>query len=660
MTKDPWLLFWRAHASMPRDLFAAREDFRQAYLLFKALGDAAGSYLAWSGAVDTYMYLWHDFVPLDYWIAEMAELRRRFPAYPSLDVEAQATCGMIGAATYRPVDQPVMREWLAAGIALMDRPIHPAVKVRIGSLVLFFLLYREHRIVECRLLSAKIRAVAEDPEIGILAKLMWQMTHAAVLATDGSADEAIAVAGEGLKLAAESGVHHVDFFLHTQLVYAHLAAFDVESAAQHVKSVEALISKSQAFDSALYHYMATWVLLGQNQPRLALEHICTSTEATMRAGCSSHAAYDAVAHAQVLYECGRTEEAMAMIERAREWGMRMEAPFIEIHYQCLKALEALDRHDQNDCRAALAAAIGAWKEREYATVPWIGWRKPHLTRVLHQALVLDIEPDFVCSRIRDLRLTPPAHEPLSEKWPFPVRLRALGGFSVEMDNQAMARPQVHRRPLELLQALVALGGRGVDDHRLADALWPEAEGDAARQNLKMNVHRLRALLPEGALLWSEGKLSLDEQRIWVDVWALERELESLEQSMPKTWSEAQPLINRVLGLYHGDFLPDSATSWAPAMRERLRNRTLRLTARAAEAIGKSEPAAAVPIYERAIELDPLREPLYQGLMRCYLELRQPAEGLRIHRRCHDVLRRELGVAPTPETESLRQALKEAQ
>jgi DNA-binding SARP family transcriptional activator len=96
------------------------------------------------------------------------------------------------------------------------------------------------------------------------------------------------------------------------------------------------------------------------------------------------------------------------------------------------------------------------------------------------------------------------------------------------------------------------------------------------------------------------------------------------------------------------------------MRERLRNRTLRLTARAAEAIGKSEPAAAVPIYERAIELDPLREPLYQGLMRCYLELRQPAEGLRIHRRCHDVLRRELGVAPTPETESLRQALKEAQ
>lgn len=660
VAQDPWLVFWRAQATMPRDLIAAREDFRQAYLLFKALGDAAGSYLAWSGAVDTYMYLWQDFVPLDYWIEQMTELRERFPAYPSLDVEAQATCGMIGAATYRQVDQPMMREWLAAGIALLDHPIDPAVKVRIGSLVLFYLVYREHRMVECRLLLAKLRAVAEDPDIGILPKLMWHMTRAAILATDGAADEAIAVVGEGFELAAESGVHHVDFFLHTQAVYAHLAKLDVEGAARHVKSIEALIPQSQAFESGLYHYMSTWVLLGQNQAQLALEHVCRANEETTRTGCSSHAVYGAVAQAQVLYECGRPEEAMEMIEPAREWGMRMDAAFIEINYQCLKALEALDRQDQNDCRGALAAALGLWKERAYAAVPWIGWRGPLLARLFHQALVLEIEPDFVCSLIRNLRLTPPADEALSEKWPFPVRLRTLGDVSVEIDNRTMARPRSHRRPLELLQALVALGGRGVDDGRVADALWPQAEGDAARQNLKMNVHRLRALLPEGALLWSEGKLSLDDQRIWVDVWALERELERLERSTPQTGSEARPLVDRVFRLYRGDFLPDAATSWAPAMRERLRNRTLRLVARAADEIGESEPAEALSIYERAIELDPLREPLYQGLMRCYLRLRQPAEGLRVHRRCDDILRRELGVAPAAETEALRLTLKAAQ
>jgi len=199
----------------------------------------------------------------------------------------------------------------------------------------------------------------------------------------------------------------------------------------------------------------------------------------------------------------------------------------------------------------------------------------------------------------------------------------------------------------------------VDEGRLADTLWPEAEGDAARQNLKMNVHRLRALLPEGTLLWSDGKLSLDDQQTWIDVWALERDLDSLDRTAPESSTLAQPLVDRVLGLYRGDFLPDSATSWAPAMRERLRNKTLRLVTRVADTLSKSDPLAAVPIYERAMELAPLRETLYQGLMRCYRQLRQPAEGLRIYRRCHDVLRRELGVAPAPETEALRRDLMAA-
>lgn len=659
VTDDPWLLFWRAQTTMPRDLLAAREDFRQAYLSFKARGDAAGSYLAWSGAVDTYMYLWQDFVPLDYWIEEMRELRRRFPEYPSLDVEAQATCGMIGAATYRDIDRSTMHEWLAAGTALLDRAVDATVKVRIGNLVVFYLVYREHRFTDGRLLLPKLRAAAEDPGVGIVAKLMWHATHAALLATDGSPDEAISVVGEGLGLAAESGVHHIDFFLQAQAAYAHLAKFDAEGAAQRLRHIEALIPHSQAFDSGLYHYVSTWVSLGQKQPQVALEHLRKANEYSRRAGCTSHVAYGYVAEAQVLYECGRSGEAVDMIGPAREWARQMDAACIEIHYHCLRALEALDRHHPGDCSAALSAAIGIWKERAYTAVPGIGWRGPLLARIFNQALLLDVEPDFVCSLIRNLHLTPPVDEPLSPKWPFSVRLRTLGGFAVEMDGRTLARPQAHRKPLELLQALVALGGRTVDDSRVADALWPDAEGDAARQSLKMNVHRLRGLLPEGTLLWSEGKLSLDERRIWIDVWALERELERLEQSTPRTSSEARTLIDRVFGLYRGDFLPDSATSWAPGMRERLHNRTLRLLARAADAIGKSDPAEAVPIYERTIELDPLREPLYQGLMRCHLELRQPAEGLRTHQRCHDVLRRELGVAPAPETEALRQALTRA-
>ena len=38
-----------------------------------------------------------------------------------------------------------------------------------------------------------------------------------------------------------------------------------------------------------------------------------------------------------------------------------------------------------------------------------------------------------------------------------------------------------KRTLGLLKAIIAFGGKGVPEQRLADALWPELEGDAAHE-----------------------------------------------------------------------------------------------------------------------------------------------------------------------------------
>ena len=225
------------------------------------------------------------------------------------------------------------------------------------------------------------------------------------------------------------------------------------------------------------------------------------------------------------------------------------------------------------------------------------------------------------------------------------------------DDKPLSRSPSHKKPLELLQALVALGGREVDEAKLAECFWPEAEGDVAIQNLKINVHRLRKLLPENTLVWTEGKLSLDAHRVWVDLWALERELNRLDQASPAEAPEQAALAQRTLSLYRGEFLSGNTESWALAARERLRHKTLRIITRVAEAVEDRDSASAIPIYERVIEFDPLRESLYQGLMRCYRVLHQPAEVEHVYRRCRDTLKRELGLAPSPTTETLHQALK---
>ena len=657
---NPWLLFWRANATMPRDLFAARADFHRAYLLFKDQADPAGTYLAWSGAVDTFMYVWVDFAPLDYWIDEMAVLRREFPEYPSLDIEARVTCGMVGAAIWRRADRPMMREWADAGMSLLDKPIDPSIKLKTGYLLLLYLLWWQNNLRQSQMVFAKMHALGEDPQAGILARLMWKVMEATFLYMHGKGDEAIRAAQDGLVLATEVGVHHLDLLLYAQSAYGHLTKFDMDGASLDMRGMESLLQSTHTFDFAHYHYLMTWILLGQDDPLMTLEHMLKGDEAVNRAGASNYPAFNAVTQAQALYECGRTMEAIAAVETAREWGKRLGSPFIEIHSQFLYALRGLDQHDPDACAAALTIALRLCKDNGYFVVPWFGWRKPLLTRLLHQALVFDIEPDYVRSYIRQRGLAPPTDVPVADTWPFPLKLYTLGRFAVLLNDKPLSRSPGHKKPLELLQALVALGGREVDEDRLTETLWPEADGDAAHQALKVNVHRLRKLLPDGAVTWSEGKLSLDVRLVWVDLWALERELGRLDQSPPADAPEQAALVDRVFRLYRGEFLAESTAPWALKARERLRNKTLRLATRAAESLGQCNPATAVPIYEKAIELDPLREPLYQGLMRCHLQMHQPAEGLRIYRRCRDTLQRDLGLSPAPATEALHQSLKTGQ
>ena len=66
---------------------------------------------------------------------------------------------------------------------------------------------------------------------------------------------------------------------------------------------------------------------------------------------------------------------------------------------------------------------------------------------------------------------------------------------------------------------------------LIDALWPDAEGDAAHFALTSAIHRLRRLLGrEEAIIRQDNEVSLDDRYCWVDVWAVERLLARAEAS----------------------------------------------------------------------------------------------------------------------------------
>jgi len=79
--RSAWLAYWFGQCESARHPSAGRAHLERAYALFKAQDDAAGMYLAWAGYADTFFYVWNRFEPLDGWMSELQELRRRHPEF---------------------------------------------------------------------------------------------------------------------------------------------------------------------------------------------------------------------------------------------------------------------------------------------------------------------------------------------------------------------------------------------------------------------------------------------------------------------------------------------------------------------------------------------------------------------------------------------------
>jgi two-component SAPR family response regulator len=237
------------------------------------------------------------------------------------------------------------------------------------------------------------------------------------------------------------------------------------------------------------------------------------------------------------------------------------------------------------------------------------------------------------------------------------RVHVLGRFRLLSGDTPVSIPPRLRKPQELLQALIAFGGTEVGAGVLIDALWPDSEGDAAYHALESALYRLRQLLgSRDALRMEGGKMSLNRDRLWVDMWRFEEELERPHDP------EANHIerIGRLRLLYQGHFLQhETEKPWALKVRQELRDRLLRAirdTARECEHARRWEDAAN--LYRSGIELDSLNEGLYRGLMLCHQELGDHSEALQAYRRCRELLTRFLGVPPNAKTQALFHSVRE--
>jgi DNA-binding SARP family transcriptional activator len=222
-----------------------------------------------------------------------------------------------------------------------------------------------------------------------------------------------------------------------------------------------------------------------------------------------------------------------------------------------------------------------------------------------------------------------------------LECRLLGSPQLLLDGKEL--PVKYRKVIALF-AFLALEG-ATSRAKLAGLLWSEVTDDAARRNLRRELHRLKTDLPalNERLEVSETSLQLREP-FQSDVMRFETAI-------------ASEHVERALEAYGGWLLQNlelegasAFHEWLEQKRERLERARKRAMLECAELLEtRGDWHQALEIHHGLLELDPFQERTHRDLMRLYFLMGERQAALSQFEKCQNMLETELGLEPLPET-----------
>lgn len=656
LTENTWLLYWKAAALMPIDFDNSHSLFADAYQNFEQREDGHGMVMAWSGAVETIIHALSHTERLDYWIDQLPQLRK----YAAIDSDplqqAYIAPQIVAIYALRGKQDPGHESWLTVTRNLLTQPVDPTQRIMASfSLITYFHWSGQPARTEPVLQLQQ--AILQEGEAAPLAIIITKLCSAWFSWIYGRHEQCSKAIQEGLDVIERTGVQHWTFILLIQGITNALMQGRMAEAKKYFERLEPLQHYARDMDRAYFHNESAWMAILNGQPEQALRQQLSAVVFAESMGAPFVLSETYFGLSQAYHANGNETLARGYLNKAQDQAKHYGSQTLS--FQC-KLIDAYYLQSANDEAAAvkiLREILVSARLNGFSAFAW--WRHDIMSKLCHLALVHDIEIEFVRGLIRQYDIPSPyLYDAEDDIWPWPLRVYSLGRFSVHLHDKLMTfSGKAQKRPLELLKALIAFGGRNVTEETLSEALWPEAEGDAAHSTFTTTLSRLRKLLGNEVLLFSDGKLSLNNALCWVDVWACERLLGQLERVAQKQIrvSNLDTLLKRLQDDYHGPFLPGEGQGWVLSLRERLKSRILRainLLIRQEQDCNRS-----ISLYEFALQIDDLGEQAYQGLMSCLGAQGRYAEALTVYGRCRNLIQAKFGIEPAEKTRQLAVAIQ---
>ena len=631
---DAWLSFYAGETRVwngePED---ALPFFTRAFELFASQRDTAAQYLAWSGQADAVrLSPFGDQARFDPLIRTFHDLQQRDPDIPSGTTMLRVAFVIASGLSRRGNAREEISAWQQCALAAARQAARP------GGVELCAAMFAISDMQDTNFARA-LRHLDEIPDPMALthvpvAQVPAMIAHAMTLLYRQKLGDCESYIAE---VVAQMAVAGRELWTHLMAGLAVNDAYrrgDIGASGLWLKRMASYAEGIASHRGSHYHYAAAqhYVLAGDFA--VARTHADEAVTIAQAAGWLFFEALARATRCEVLLEAAALDEAAAELECLEALLARSATRIVALTAGLLQTELQFARGEETRGIEALDAAMALGREHR-------NWRislgAARVARLLARSLRAGIEPDYVREMIRRSDAVSP--DPYDEAWPWPIRIVTLGGFAVTVGGAPLAfSRKVPKRLLALLKAIATYGARAVPEQKLIDALWPDDEGDFARNALTIAIHRLRKLLGDAdAIIVSGGTVGLDPKRCWVDLWTFEHLLQP-----PHDAGDANPRCERLFALYGGDFLAhDEDLPWAVPRREHLRARFAKMI----EIWAAMQGADADAIFSRAIEAAPKAKALYQGLMRHHLLNGREREGLAVYARLRTVLGDDAGTAP---------------
>jgi ATP/maltotriose-dependent transcriptional regulator MalT/DNA-binding response OmpR family regulator len=624
-----WISYWHGVVQIAIDFSAARHSLECAYALFMQSSDPLGQMLATSAILQHIGYTYIEFVSMLPWISRLVTLLHDDPPFPSPAVELQVMTGLLLALTQVQPNHPILPRCVARVTRLIDEPVDLTSNASgVAALLHFHGMFG--RMASYRGLDDRVQSLLQRPELspGARIHILWMDAYQRFLR--GAGDESFGLLDSADVIAREHGLSAFELRIQLsrlQLKDVHRHAAELPAA---FGDLEPPLTRAPPMVVGHARYLRAMYHLAKRELHIAQRMLDDSLRLAPNSGWVAAICMNDIATAQIRAEFGDYDGALDSLAACDARIDGLDAPTFRFHSSLVKAEIARRRGSPAYFAAALGAALSIGREQGYANC--LHAYDLLLPRLIPYALRSGIEIDYCRWVIVQRSFVPPLGD--VPHWPWPVRIKALGALELFVDDAPVkltGKPQ--HKPIDLLKVLLTQSN-GVDTVRLMDTLWPDSEGDAARNAFDLAVHRLRKLLVhKDVVILSGGRLSLNPRLVWVDAFVLERL--SAEGFAAIHLTEE---VSNLLALYRGALLIDDEGSAIFAARKRLRSRFVRSVAALADQLGEAgQWDLAGSLCRRAVEVEPLEEALYRVWMRGLVAQGREMEAEAVYRSCEETL-----------------------